>query len=157
MSALVVFQEPVEESPLVEELETGQPSCKRRLNLDLDIEGDNAMDVVNMMGMSCPSTPDHDYVTKKPRLAPPPVASTSAASEEFEVPATPVEKYHERRRKNNIASRRSREIRKQKFAQMDDEAERLVTENQQLRVKIEKLEKLAKEMKAQLASKLARH
>jgi len=57
--------------------------------------------------------------------------------------------------KNNIASKRSREQRKQKFAEMDDEAEKLEIENERLRIKIVELEKMAKEMKAVLVAKMA--
>ncbi|XP_060075566.1 uncharacterized protein LOC132555232 [Ylistrum balloti] len=99
---------------------------------------------------------DHDYVSKKPRT------STSSAMEDevfdFEKPTTkiaPAEKYRERRVKNNIASRRSREIRKQKYVNMEEEAERLVAENAKLRERITEMEQLAKEMKATLISKLA--
>ncbi|XP_021357098.1 cell death specification protein 2-like [Mizuhopecten yessoensis] len=96
---------------------------------------------------------DHDYVSKKSR--------TSSATEDddvFEEPkakVAPVQKYRERRVKNNIASRRSREIRKQKYANMEGEAERLIVDNAKLRERIEEMEQMAKEMKATLISKLA--
>ena len=66
------------------------------------------------------------------------------------------QKYLERRRKNNIASRRSRETRKQKFASMDKQAEELETKNAELRVKVAELEKLTKLMKDTLIQQLAK-
>ena len=65
-------------------------------------------------------------------------------------------KYLERRRKNNIASRRSRETRKQKFASMDKQAEELEARNAELRVKVAELEKLTKLMKDTLIQQLAK-
>ena len=67
-----------------------------------------------------------------------------------------VEKHVERRVKNNIASRRSRETRKQKFASMETEAVRLEEENKKLRAKVEEMEKLAKHMKAELIKRLSK-
>ena len=64
-------------------------------------------------------------------------------------------KYLERRRKNNIASRRSRETRKQKFASMDKQADELERKNAELRVKVAELEKLTKLMKDTLIQQLA--
>ncbi|KAK6971180.1 hypothetical protein BgiMline_026885 [Biomphalaria glabrata] len=60
-----------------------------------------------------------------------------------------------RRMKNNVASKRSREQRKQKFVEMDQEAEDLIVANETLRKKIVELEKLAQEMKAQLVAKMS--
>jgi len=82
---------------------------------------------------------DHDYVSQ----------STSSGR------ADNMDKQTARRIKNNIASKRSREQRKQKFAEMDDEAEKLEIENERLRIKIVELEKMAKEMKAVLVAKMA--
>jgi hypothetical protein len=59
-----------------------------------------------------------------------------------------------RRLKNNVASKKSREQRKQKFASLDDEAEKLIQANEELRLKIVELEKTAKEMKAMLVAKM---
>ena len=64
-------------------------------------------------------------------------------------------KYIERRRKNNIASKRSRETRKQKHVSLQDKAEELERQNAALKLKVEQLEKLAKEMKDTLVQKLA--
>jgi hypothetical protein len=69
--------------------------------------------------------------------------------------STPLDKQTVRRIKNNVASKRSREQRKQKFADMDVEAEKLIVENERLRNKIVELEKLAKEMKETLVAKMA--
>lgn len=64
-------------------------------------------------------------------------------------------KYLERRRKNNIASKRSRETRKSKFLTMDDQAKELEKSNQDLRQRIEQLESLTKRMKEALVAKLS--
>lgn len=119
--------------------------------------------VVDLDGISydgeC-SVADHDYVTKKLKLAipvttvkeVPQVASTS------QLQVAPVYKsanrYRERRDKNNLASRRSREIRKQKYVSMDQEADELVIRNEALRKKIIELEALAETMKAVLIKKM---
>jgi hypothetical protein len=42
-----------------------------------------------------------------------------------------------------------------KFSEMDEEANRLVVVNSELRVRIEEMEKVAKDMKALLVQKLA--
>lgn len=114
-----------------------------------------------------PSTnPDHsDYTSKgqrgrkRSRLTS--VAeSVGSVSEEGEgvvsttEPAPPLSKYKERRVKNNIASKRSRETRKQKFVQMEDQTLELERSNAELRVKIEQLEKLTKQMKDTLVQRL---
>ncbi|XP_076092891.1 uncharacterized protein LOC143064156 [Mytilus galloprovincialis] len=105
---------------------------------------------------------DHDYVTKKPCLSPSPdtevetsiIASTST-SKIINMKVTTDKKYRERRNKNNVASRRSRETRKMKFVNMEDEANRLVVKNAELRERIAEMEILAKEMKTLLVQKLA--
>ena len=105
------------------------------------------------------STSDHDYVVKKPRLvstsyeieSPTPVTSSTITST-----ATPPTKYRERRDKNNAASRRSRQIRKDKFVKMEVEAEELAVKNDRLRAKIVELEKLAKFMKAELINQMTK-
>lgn len=102
---------------------------------------------------------DHDYTSKRARIEKQEVIVDPFDQEPSSlVPKsqrTAAEKYRDRRIKNNIASQRSREIRKMKFSQMETEADRLVGENQRLRDKIELLENLAKEMKASLISKIA--
>ncbi|XP_005103540.1 uncharacterized protein LOC101858288 isoform X2 [Aplysia californica] len=118
------------------------------------------------MSSSCETVEEKSYsnkrngTTKRKRIS----SSASDASEvstastvfdDFVDSDTPVDKQAVRRMKNNVASKRSREQRKQKFADMDLEAEQLITENDRLRNKIIELEKLAKEMKAQLVAKMA--
>lgn len=152
-SALV---EPVpQEAIICEEVESPTVSLKREFD-DVDMKKDDFDWSLNM---------DHDYVTKKPRLSPAPVVvestktpsskSKQSTSKSMANKLPPDQKYRERRVKNNIASRRSREIRKMKFSEMDEEANRLVVVNSELRVKIEEMEKLAKDMKALLVQKLA--
>lgn len=96
---------------------------------------------------------DHDYITKIPRMSK--VIVKPADEVEEENGNAPEKKYVERRIKNNIASKRSRYIRKMKFVEMESEADRLIQENQKMRLKIEELEQLAKEMKSALINKLA--
>ncbi|CAG5118528.1 unnamed protein product [Candidula unifasciata] len=67
---------------------------------------------------------------------------------------TTADKHTMRRIKNNVASKKSREQRKQKLSDLDQEAEMLVQANEQLRRKILELEKASKEMKAMLVSKM---
>ncbi|ESO90172.1 hypothetical protein LOTGIDRAFT_233964 [Lottia gigantea] len=99
-----------------------------------------------------PTSPDHDYSTKRPRLT---------SSLETESPnnqpstSTRVDKYKVRREKNNIASKRSREIRKNKFSEMEEKAQKFEVENEAMRDRIIVLEALAKEMKATLVARLA--
>jgi len=82
------------------------------------------------------------------------VSSTSSSFEPDEQ-AEGLDKQSIRRIKNNIASKRSREQRKQKFVDMDNEAEELEKANEVLRNKIVELEKLAKEMKELLVAKMS--
>jgi hypothetical protein len=70
-------------------------------------------------------------------------------------PVTKRIKYLERRKKNNVASKRSREIRKNKFMEMDDQAAVLEKANEELRGKIEQLERLTVAMKEALVAKLS--
>ncbi|KAK6181065.1 hypothetical protein SNE40_009001 [Patella caerulea] len=99
------------------------------------------------------TTPDHAYSAKKPRLTSAPDAYDTDQSSEASC-STP-NKYRVRREKNNIASKRSREIRKNKFTEMEDKANLLVVENEKMREKIVELEALAKEMKAVLVARLS--
>lgn len=106
-----------------------------------------------------PTMSDHDYVAKKMKLMSPSVAtpSTSTTAKSQPKPSTSkksTDKYRERRDKNNEASRRSRQIRKYKFLEMDREANELEVKNEALRKKITELEALAKTMKAVLIQKM---
>lgn len=65
-------------------------------------------------------------------------------------------KYRMRRDKNNVASRRSRQTRKQKFIEMEDQCDILEKENEEMREQIVKMEELAKLMKQHLISKIAK-
>ena len=116
--------------------------------------------------------PDHnDYTRKSASVRPLKRARTATVTSESDaesvVSSTSTafgvvptmgkdQKYLERRRKNNIASRRSRETRKQKFASMDKQAEELEAKNAELRVKVAELEKLTKLMKDTLIQQLAK-
>jgi len=65
------------------------------------------------------------------------------------------QKYRERRDKNNVASKRSRATRKQKYVNMEETASKLERENEELRQRALEMEKLTKEMKAILVKRLA--
>ncbi len=100
--------------------------------------------------------PDHnDYISKekKPRF------STSSIEEEdtnsMVSTMTKDTKYFERRHKNNIASRRSRQSRKQKYTDMEQQVIDLEESNIALQNKVVELEKLTKSMKDILVKKLA--
>lgn len=104
---------------------------------------------------------DHDDYTSKPAKRRHLSSQSSIECDESEVStstATPIsgeEKYINRRQKNNIASKRSRETRKQKFQSMEGKATELEEANAELRQRIVHLEALAKEMKDILVQKLA--
>lgn len=110
---------------------------------------------------STSSSPDHDYSSKQARLSPPEESvksvqpATSCGPSTSKAAVTTEDKQTIRRIKNNVASKRSREQRKAKFAEMDQEADYLTEENERLRGKIAELEKIAKEMKALLVAKMA--
>jgi len=95
---------------------------------------------------------DHDYVSKKIKMDPEPTPSTSKVQSERR--SKTKDKYRERRDKNNVASKRSREIRKNKYVEMEKEASILEVKNEALRKKIVELEKLATVMKADLIKKM---
>ncbi|KAH9494832.1 hypothetical protein Btru_017937 [Bulinus truncatus] len=110
---------------------------------------------------------DHDYTAKQMKLSQncdQAVVSSRKSSDcvnnEFSL-ELPVEengitdKQAVRRMKNNVASKRSREQRKQKFVEMDQEAEQLIIANENLRKKIVELELLAQQMKAELVAKMS--
>lgn len=100
---------------------------------------------------SVSAEPDHSYSTVKQTRK----RNYSEVSFDDEVVDKKSLKYLERRRKNNIASKRSREIRKNKFLSMDEEAAELEKANAELREKIEQLESLTKRMKEALVAKLS--
>jgi len=112
---------------------------------------------------SAPASPiDHcDYTRKRPRLST--VSSDLSESDTESVVSlsssrtnvTAVERKTIRRIKNNVASRRSRETRKQKFQLMEEEAQDLERRNKELSQKVIELESLAKQMKAVLVKRLA--
>lgn len=111
----------------------------------------NIDDIGHELSMS-----DHDYVTKKPKLALPAgvLDSLTSAPQNVVPKVTEISRYRERRDKNNEASRRSRQTRKLKYKEMDEEADILIVKNEALRRKIAELEELAKIMKATLIQKM---
>ena len=73
-------------------------------------------------------------------------------------PSTSTAEYKsvEQRVKNNIASRRSRKMRKQKFVQQEQQVEHLRKVNAELRAKVTETQKTVDRMKAILVKKLAK-
>lgn len=112
------------------------------------------------------STKDHcDYTIKlkRPRLSTvssevsdSDAESTISSVSSMSAAVTPTERKVQRRIKNNVASRRSRETRKQKFSSMEEEAMDLERKNKELSQKVIELETLAKQMKAILVQRLAK-
>lgn len=107
--------------------------------------------------------PDHSGYTvnetKRARVSSSTTTSDIYPDSDMEVepeapPHSKQNKYKERRRKNNIASRRSRETRKQKFSGMEGKAMELEASNAALRVRVTELEALAKEMKEILIQRM---
>lgn len=94
----------------------------------------------------------HKYIAKSTFIQCEP--STSSDSMFSLAEDTVADKHTMRRIKNNVASKKSREQRKQKFADLDLEASVLIETNEKLRQKIIELEKASKEMKAMLVSKM---
>lgn len=139
-----------------------QPRKRKLAESDLIVEPflDNNIVVDMMDGEQSPGslTSDHDYVIKKPKLQ----STLTEIESPFSVPVsstsesqtTPKSKYRERRDKNNVASQRSRRIRKEKYIQMEQEADELEIKNNKMMEKITELEKLAKFMKAELIKKM---
>jgi len=62
--------------------------------------------------------------------------------------------YVERRRKNNVASKRSRETRKRQLTNMEEEAVRLEQENIRLKQRVMELERMTQTMKSALMDAL---
>jgi len=105
--------------------------------------------------------PDHNYsfVNQKRQKFDESTTSESCSGTEAEqLPrgAVKTTKYLERRKKNNIASKRSRETRKNRFLEMEVQANELESENDKLRDRIEKLEKLTQQMKEVLVKRLTK-
>jgi len=106
--------------------------------------------------------PDHcDYILKKRRHS-----STSSIDSAISDAASmsgitstcrsKTQKYLERRRKNNIASKRSRETRKEKFSSMEQKAADLERDNAKLREKVTELEALTKRMREILIQRMVK-
>lgn len=148
-----------EVTPEVTTSKLSSPRKRKHVEYKEIIDDNFVIEVVDQdLGGEC-SIADHDYVTKKPRLAEQVTtckASQISSTTPSKVTSTQksVDRYRERRDKNNEASRRSRQIRKQKFAEMDIEASQLEVKNEALRKKIVELEALAKTMKAVLIKKM---
>lgn len=125
-------------------------------NEDISIPQPVKLFTVSLSELNQPSIsePDHNYSTLKKRKRK--ISEISDCSEVINSgDDTKLTKYLERRRKNNIASKRSRETRKTKFMSMDEQADELEKANAELRQRIEQLESLTKRMKEALVARLS--
>jgi len=99
--------------------------------------------------------PDHcDYISKKRRLSSTSSMDSTSTVDTGMPEMSRLEKYRERRRKNNIASKRSRETRKDKFNSMEQKAIELEKHNAELQQKVKELESLTKRMRETLIQKM---
>lgn len=131
------------------------------------LAGDDAMALIedSAPGLISPASPsvqmiqapDHSYSTiVKPLVKRKQSETTSYEDNEGdETVVVKRSKYLERRKKNNIASKRSRETRKNKFVEMDEQSLQLERANEELKEKIKALESLTKRMKEALVAKLS--
>jgi hypothetical protein len=103
------------------------------------------------------ATPDHSYFTVvKPSSSKRKNSETAYYDDADEgTVVVKCSKYLERRKKNNIASKRSRETRKNKFVEMDEQSTLLEHANERLRARIKELESLTRRMKDALVAKLS--
>ena len=159
---------PVTMFDLGTEVKADQKSLKRSFAEVEDTSSDLGKLSVRV-GLNRTASNDHDYSSKRPRMSPTTEVSSVEKVEEVFLPPAPSpapstsytneepteDKYRHRREKNNIASKRSREIRKKKFVDMEQEAERLISENARLELRVVELEELAKKMKEILVAKMA--
>ena len=128
-------------------------------NEDITVPQSVELLTISLPELDQPSTssygePDHNYSTIKKRKRK--ISEISDCSETiYTGDDNKLTKYLERRRKNNIASKRSRETRKSKFLSMDEQADELERSNTELRQRIEQLESLTKRMKEALVAKLS--
>lgn len=101
--------------------------------------------------------PDHNYFInqKRPKFDESATSESCSGTETEPLPRRTT-KYLERRKKNNIASKRSRETRKNRFLEMETQANELEGENDKLRDRISKLEKLTQQMKEVLVKRLTK-
>ena len=104
---------------------------------------------------------DHDDYTLKVKRQRYSTASMEESEGEDAVESSSADvgttdKYVERRKKNNLASQRSRRSRKDKFQAMEEKVETLQQANKDLQEKVEMMESLAKALKQHLVTKLAK-
>lgn len=98
---------------------------------------------------------DHAYAATQKTTVATDTKKSSQSAQKIKQPKVPSEeKYRERRDKNNIASKRSRYTRKQKFLTQEMEAEELERENAELKAKISQLEVATKVLREAVFHKL---
>jgi hypothetical protein len=142
------------ESPLIDL--TSQNNCAADNNKKRSHDNDT-MIIDNVRSFS--PIPDHNYsvINQKRSKFDESATSESCSGTETEVPIPRrTTKYLERRKKNNIASKRSRETRKNRFLEMEVQANELEGENDKLRDRITQLEKLTQQMKEVLVKRLTK-
>jgi hypothetical protein len=136
------------ETPLTELPSENQQDSKKRLH-------DTILGEVHPFS----PIPDHNYSFVNQKRQKLDESTTSESCSEVDHPPRTIvrtTKYLERRKKNNIASKRSRETRKNRFLEMEVQANELEGENDKLRDRITKLEKLTQQMKEVLVKRLTK-
>jgi len=153
LAPVTIDTNPVEVAPSVEEGRNPKGRKRKAVATSTMVKSMGAEDDTISVA-ECSS--DHSYTAKRRCVSTVTMETSSAAdSDDESVPLSKEVKYLERRRKNNIASKRSRETRKQKFTAMEQQAIDLEKANENLRAKVTQLEELAKEMKDALIKRLA--
>lgn len=140
-----------------------EPSTGKSPSHDLMNSGKRPFDedVLDDDVLTSSTLPDHNYYSmhrKKQRVDDISAFQKTLTSEkqpEQQPQTVKNSKYFERRKKNNIASKRSRETRKNRFTDMEVQANQLEEENEKLRKRIEKLEELTQQMKEVLVKRLS--
>jgi hypothetical protein len=94
---------------------------------------------------------DHNYYVPSKKC----ISETSSVVDDDNPTDVKLTRYLERRRKNNAASKRSRETKKSRMAEMEHQAVRLEQDNEQLRKRIEDLDRLTKLMKTLLVQRVS--
>lgn len=136
-----------------------EPSTTKMLSSGSTNDGKRPFGVCDDITVS--SLPDHNYHLLNQKRQKVDDTSTCDAIQLTDKQLAPQpqiarnSKYFERRKKNNIASKRSRETRKHRFVEMELQADQLEAENETLRNRIEKLEQLTQQMKEVLVKKLS--
>jgi len=128
-------------------------SAKTEVALEIPNEDSSSATLLSYTSDSSQEVPEikmTPYVKARKRPAPPVNKDTPVETKSKRQKLSGEEKYNEMRQKNNVASKRSRASRKQKFQSLEVQATQLEEDNKKLREKAELLEKTVKALKASL-------